>query len=54
MVDNCTHYFFIPAPNGETPIGICKICGLKRKMSNVIEEKYNNWKFTKKVNKISI
>jgi len=50
MVNDCTHYFVLPRPNGETPIGICKICGLKREMSNLVEDKYNGWQYRKKSN----
>ena len=31
-MNNCTHYFMIPAPNGPTSIGVCKLCGVKREM----------------------
>jgi len=50
MRNNCVHQFIIPPPNGTSSVGVCELCGFKRKMFNYQEEQksYSPWQQTKK------
>ena len=45
-MDNCTHYFIIPAPNGSSSIGVCRLCGETREMLNSFETDNTTWRRT--------
>ena len=34
----CSHQFIIPPPNGPMSVGVCKLCGEMREMTNFIDE----------------
>ena len=42
-MDNCKHYFILPPPNGNSSIGVCKLCGEIREMFNYQEQPANPW-----------
>ena len=42
-MDNCKHYFILPPPNGNSSIGVCKLCGEIREMFNYQEQSANPW-----------
>jgi len=41
----CVHHFILPPPTGtpEESLGVCKLCGIERLMSNLYEPRSWGW-----------
>ena len=44
MVQECSHIYVLPPPNGRESIGVCKLCGTVKTHFNSMLESGQHWK----------
>ena len=42
LVPDCTHHWVFDTPKGQYSLGVCKLCGERRKGSNSITQEYGS------------